>query len=117
MKNLENVKREIGDIENTSKVEIKEMKPTTWRKQLKKLELLRLLLKYIETSPTEKFVRDEIERLEFTITLKSQEFDSSKYEERSVPKKEISKLKKAHEAIYGLSKMRAQVRTLRMLLK
>lgn len=117
MKNKKDVQKEISTIENTPQVEINEMKPAAWRSTKKKLELLRTMVKYLDTNPTEAFVESEIKRLEKTVSSKMKEFDVSHYEEAGMAKKEITKLKKAHEAMYGLGKLRTQVRNLRVLLK
>lgn len=117
MKNLKDVQKEISVIENTLSVEIREMKHSVWKRQLKKLALLRIFITYLETNPTEDFIKSEIKRLEKVVSAKSKEFDATPLEKKGVPKKEVTKMRKAHEASYGLGKMRTQVRNLRMLLK
>lgn len=119
MKNLTDVQKEIRAIENTPKVEIAEMKPVEWRKKLKELELLRTLAKYLETYPTEAFVKAEISRLEKIVSSKVKIFDEAKvdYIEKGLAPKEIAKLKTKHESLYDLKKMRTQIRNLRTLLK
>lgn len=98
-----------------SSVEIKEMKPAAYRRILKRLSLLRLMVKYLETGPTEEFVLAEIKRCENLVSVKMKEFRSDEYAD--LPKKEVSKLKKAHENKYDLSKYRTQIRTMRLLFK
>lgn len=119
MKNLNDVQKEIRAIENLSTAEIAEMKNATWKRMKKKLELLRLLVIYLETNPTEEFVKAEIKRVESIVSEKTKVFDFRKaeYIELGVAPKEITKLKNKHESLYDIKKMRTQVRNLRMLLK
>lgn len=116
MKTINDVKKEIGVIENLPKVEILEMKPVVWRRLKKKLELLRILVIYLETNPTEQFVLSEMKRLEKLISAKMKEFAKDELVEKGVSAKEITKLKNKHEAKYDLKKMRTHVRTLRLLI-
>lgn len=115
MKNIHDLKQEIGRIENMSRTEINEMKPAQYKRVLKYLSLLRLMVIYLESGPTEVFVKSEIKKNERIITAKMQLFDESDYEK--LTKKEVSKLKAAHEKTYDIKKMRQHVRNLRILLK
>jgi|GEM_PF-3077258 len=119
MKNITDVKKEISSIENLSQVDIDEMKGATWRRLKKKLALLRLLINYLETNPTEEFVKSEIARIEKTVSNKMDEWDKERevYVSKGVVAKEINKLKNKYESMYDLKKMRTQVRNLRILIK
>lgn len=85
----------------------------------KRLEILRLLVNYLETSLTEAFVKSEISRLERVMSAKIKIFDDKKegYIEKGLTPKQISGLKSKHEALYDIKKMRTHVRNLRILLK
>ena len=115
MKNKQDIQKEISAIENLSSTDIEEMKPSAWKRLQKKLELLRLFVIYLETHPTEEFVRSEIARIEMIVSAKMLLFNPEAYED--LPKKEVSKLRLKHEAMYDIKKMRSQVRNMRMLLK
>lgn len=80
---------------------------------------LRWTLKYLETQPTDNFVKSEIERVEGIVIAKSSEFQkvSEEREYEKLVKKEVSKLKKEFEKQYNIPKLRTQIRNLRFVLK
>lgn len=117
MKNIKEVKKDISKIENISFSELNTMKPIDIKRMYKKLDLLRIMEKYLETSPTSEFIDQELGRLEAIITAKSLEFQrvSEEREYEKLAKKEVSKLKKKHEDMYEIPKYRIQVKALRFL--
>lgn len=115
MKNINQLKQEIKQLENISSAEIAEMKPAVYKRHLKKMELLRHLVKYLETNPTKDFIEKDTTRLETVISAKMLEFPVDDY--HKLAKKEVDKLRKEHESKYGIGKLRTQLKTLRYLLQ
>lgn len=79
----------------------------------KKIQLLNTCRMYLQSKPDKEFVEKEIKRLENRINLISAEF----VEPQKADKKTVTKLRKSHEAEYGVSHLRTQLRTLRIILK
>jgi hypothetical protein len=114
MKDIKTLLLEIREIENMSSVDKSELKPAALNRLKKKLELLKHLVKYLETSPSVEFIKSEIQRIEIVISAKMLEFPESDYGRLS--KKDVAKLRKEHEKQYGIPKLRNQLKTLRFLL-
>ncbi len=115
MLTLTEINSEIKSIEGLSWDEIKDMKKGEYSRLQKRLDLLRTLKSYLETSPAQEFIDSELNRLETLINAKMIEFDPDKYEK--LTKKEVTKLKKDHEKMYNIPHFRSQVRALRILQK
>lgn len=111
MKTINDIKGEIKAIENTPVSDIKEMKPAKWKRELKRLELLRLLVIYLETNPKEEFIKSEIDRLE--VIMNNRAFDPDEFEK--LPQKEITRLRNEHETKFEIKKMRQQQKVLKYL--
>jgi hypothetical protein len=110
MKTVKNIKSEIADL-TSKKVD---RYTTEYNRTVAQLAFLNACLYYLQTNPSEEFVKREAERLENYISSKMELFKAPDAE--TTPKPVITKLKKAHEDFYELSKYRLQLKTLRFLL-
>lgn len=120
MKTINQIKSDLIEVVNTlqedkqKKVEDR-MKKSAATKLRKKIPFLKTCIMYVESGPSEQFVKKEIERIETKINLRMGLFILDDYKE--VDKKTVSKFKREHEKKYEIPHLREQVRTLRFLLK
>lgn len=113
MKTIPELQKELKDVEYS--IQNDEMKPAAERKLRKRIPFLRTCIKYIETNPSQSFMKSEIEKVENKINLRMGQFCLDDYQD--LDKKTVNKLRKQHEKKYEVPHLREQVRTLRFLLK
>lgn len=116
MKKIEQVEEDIrnmcDDIRDHEKSKLRADK-TAAKKLRKKLPVLRQCLKYLQSEPTETFVRNEISRIKTKIDLRMREFV---FDEK-LDLYTIAKMKKEHRKKYEIGKLEEQLKTLNYLLK
>lgn len=119
MRKIQDVKNELSDVREEIKILQKVDKADVRRaKALKKrIPVLNQCMMYLESEPTESFIRQEISRVENKITLRMNQFPLDHYQQTNVDPRTVNKLKRDHEKKYDVPKLREQVRTLRFLLK
>ncbi len=121
MKTVQEVKKEIEEIANTLQTEQRRrsedriFKKREVTNMKKRLALLKIVSLYLETNPTIEFLKREVDRIENCISLRMVSFVLDDAE--SKPKTFISKMRKAHEKMYDIPKLREQVKTMRFILK
>lgn len=122
MKQAKEIKLELSEVTNCLHNKEFEGKSERARKAhekrlRKKIPFLKTCIMYLESSPTEAFVKKELDRIETKINLRMSQFPLDQYQKSDMPLTEVNKLKKAHEKKYEIPHLREQVRTLRFLLK
>lgn len=75
-----------------------------------RIEFLKLVANYLETSPKEQYIELEIDKLQDKIAILSNRFDASEY-------KDSREAFKQHEKDMGIPQLRIQLRTLRYIKK
>lgn len=119
MKHPSDIQAELNEITdlltNKELIELRSINKATQTKMKNKIPLLRLCLNYLKSNPTEEFIEKEIDRIENKISLRMMLFDESKFE--ALAKPVVAKLRKEHEQLHEIKKLRNQVRTLRYLVK
>ena len=112
MKSLTELKTEINEILT---LQMEKMKKRDYKKAVRRLEFLKVCLRYIESGATEEFVNKEIERLTNRINafrenydtwLKFTDTDSIKGNKMTFYDREM-----------GITKLRKQISSLRFILK
>lgn len=113
MKKIDQLEGELRDIKHSIENEV--LKPAQEKRLRKRIPYIRHCIKYLESEPKESFVKSEIQKCEDKITIRMSHFVLNNVEE--LDKKTVTKLKKAHEKLHEIPKLREQVRTLRYILK
>lgn len=75
-----------------------------------RIEFLKTISNYLETTPTQKFIDLEIDRLQEKIAILSNRFDPADYKDPRMAFKQ-------HEKDMGIPQLRTQLRTLRYIKK
>lgn len=116
MKTIEQLKKEIFDV--TYKLQNESMKKSAETKLRNRIAFLKVCVRYVESNPDQSFCEKELKKIEDIISSKMKEFEDSISDEKKekMSKKVLSGLRKEHEAMYGLSKLRVQMRSLRFIL-
>lgn len=92
--------------------DLKKVKENRLRKRIAYLDTC---IKYLETHPDESYMKLEIGKLETKMNFRMECFKP--LNELMLSKKDLSKMKKAHEKQYEIPKLREQIKTLRFILK
>lgn len=120
MKTKVDINLELNEVVNTLEADklkksADRMKKSAATKLRKKIPFFKMCIMYVESNPSEQFVKKEIDRVETKINLRMAQFVLDEYKE--LDKKTVAKLKREHEKKYEIPHLREQVRTLRFLLK
>lgn len=113
MKQIKDVKSEISDIKHKIEAGVLD---TEEKRLRKKIPFLRKCILYLETEPREEFLKSEIDRICEMINTRIEMFKEPHNADK-LSKKDLSKLKKAHEKEWEVPKLRMQLKTLNYLLK
>ncbi len=113
MKTTSELHQEIKDIEYSIRHE--EMKPAVEKRLRKRIPFLKTCIAYVETNPSQTFMKSEVEKVENKIRLRMAQFSLDDYQE--LDKKTVTKLRKEHEKKYEIPHLREQLKTLKFLLK
>jgi hypothetical protein len=106
------LKAEIEKIKH--QIENEEMKPAAETRLRNRIKFLNQCILYIETNPPEHFVKSEIVRLDKFISTKLNAFPAERY--KDLCNKDFNKMKKEHEKMFDIPKLRIQLKTLKFLL-
>ncbi len=106
------IKQEIKEVEKELANE-SGGKPSIINRLKKRLQFLATCKNYIESKPTEEFVKKEVTRLENKINLLTAGF----IKPENIDNKTLAKIKSEYDSEMGIKKLRNQLRTLRYLAK
>lgn len=116
MRTIQSCKSELIDMYHKIQTEGKHnIKKAVLNKMRKRAVFLKTCILYLESNPTPLFIRKQLDDTEAKITLRMSYFVLNNINE--LPKSTVTKLKKEHEKMYDVPKLRDQARTLRFLLK
>lgn len=113
MRTVKQVKDEIKEIEH--RLQTEELKKAVNTKLRKRIQYLRHCIMYIETNPSPQFIKDEIKKVETKIDLRMNQFVLDGIEQ--MPKSVVAKLRREHEKMYEIPKLKEQVKTMKYILK
>ncbi len=111
---VQDIKREINEITDRVRLET-DMRKSEKTKLKKRVGLLRKCILYLETNPTDDFLKKEIDRLENRISLIMALCPLG--EPKAVAGSVIKKMKIEYEKNHDIPKFREQVRVMRFLIK
>lgn len=112
MKTITDLKKEIFEIADV--LQTQELKLAQQTRLKKKILLLQHCVKVLEFMPSETYLQSQIDDLENKISRRMLLFQVDSFDH--LPKPEVAKLRKAHEALHEVPKLRKQLSALRSLL-
>lgn len=115
MKTIRELRQEMNEL-NTRITVNTGMKTREKNACIKQIMLLRTMIRYLETYPTEAYLQQAIDQVEQKITNRMLGFEPPARADQQ-PKSFLSNLKTAWEKANDIPHLREQVRTLRYLLK
>lgn len=111
MKTIKSIKEEIVEVKY--RIENEEMKSAAVKRLKNRIAFLKLCIAYIETNPAKEFILSELKKVDEKIDKRMNLFVLSG--EENMTKKDVSKLRKAHEKLYEVKRLRDQLRALKFL--